>query len=70
MIKGSDLQNRVGAPEPDEAIAKPKDDAKEQLVSLQARIERARVTRDGEERHCADCFRRGRDAALKIIDVA
>jgi hypothetical protein len=65
MLKGSDMQNRAEmGPEP----VKAKDETKERLRELERRIEAARLTRKGEERHCVDCFRRGRDAALKIID--
>lgn len=65
MQKASDLQNRaVIAPQP-EMLEK-----QDELRALKGRIEQARVTKDGETNHCADCFRRGRDAALRIIDGA
>jgi len=68
MIKGRDLQNREGAGEPIEPPPVSANALERRLAELVARIDQARLTRQGEEQHCADCFRRGRDAALKIID--
>lgn len=65
MIKSGEIQNRAEGL--GEGIVV-KEDTKAQLKALKEKIEKARVTHDGEERHCADCFRRGRDAALHIID--
>jgi hypothetical protein len=67
MIKGRDLQNREGPGGP-ESTDPPVAAVERRLAELVGRIEQARLTRQGEEQHCADCFRRGRDAALKIID--
>jgi hypothetical protein len=68
MIKGRDLQNREGPGEPGEPPVVSANALERRLAELVERIERARLTRQGEEKHCTDCFRRGRDAALKIID--
>ena len=72
MIKGQDLQNRMGGGSQTAATSSPNTPVitEDALASLLARIDKARTTKDGEERHCADCFRRGRDAAPKIIDGA
>jgi hypothetical protein len=63
MIKGSELQNREGVGE-----SAMKEDPQEKLRILLERLARARRTNTGEDRHCADCFRRGRDAVFQILD--
>lgn len=74
MQKSADLQNRATLSAPAGMIPdKPSVPAHivaevMELRELKERIERARTTKDGEELHCADCFRRGRSAALRIID--
>lgn len=36
---------------------------------LAARLNRARTLQPGpRERHCMDCFRRGRDAAIRVVE--
>lgn len=63
MIKGQDLQNRAGV------TTEPKDDdIGEKLRALRERIARVRELREPPGTMCIDCWRRGRDAALKIID--
>jgi hypothetical protein len=50
-----------GAARPGEAEAR--------LAALEARIAQARaIEPTAEERHCRDCFERGRNAALRVID--
>ena len=66
MIKTGELQNRAELGGPESAVVK--EDPKAQLKAMRDKLERARVTKDGEEQHCADCFRRGRDAAIRILD--
>ncbi len=72
MIKGGQLENRAGMPHQEEG-------APSHSINIESRIEKARVNREGElercDNHarysaCATCYRRGRDAALRIIDGA
>jgi hypothetical protein len=67
MIKGKDLTNRALSMDEDDGPSSAADPVSE-LIELRKRIEAARNTREGEERHCKDCFRQGRDAALRMID--
>ena len=79
MIKGQELQNRaVRGPQSDDIAERPILQA-DRVAMVEERIEAARKITDGENRHCsshtryspcAECFRRGRDAALRIIDGA
>jgi hypothetical protein len=40
-----------------------------ELLSLRARIAAARdIKPESKDLHCYDCFRRGRDAALRVIE--
>lgn len=70
MKKASELMNReegsAAGPLPiADAAAEPTP-----LERLQQRIARARtIEPTGRDRHCLDCFRRGRDAALRAIDT-
>lgn len=81
MIKGSDLENRAegdakfrprkieNAAEVDAAITEARADAARVIEALQQRIAAARrVLPSGRDLHCRDCFMRGRDAALRVID--
>jgi hypothetical protein len=69
MIKSGDLKNRIAeGVESQDAPPVIAAAVERRLDELLARIARARHTNDGEDKHCADCFRRGRDAALKVID--
>jgi len=44
-------------------------DAEGELQTLRARIEPARTLQPSpEQRHCLDCFEKGRDAALRLIE--
>jgi hypothetical protein len=72
MIKSGQLENRAGMPR--DIDHRTGDD---KLQDLKDRVEVARVTREDElarcDTHarysaCAACYRRGRDAALRIID--
>lgn len=46
-----------------------KRNAEAELASLRARITAARsVKAQGKDLHCADCFGRGRDAAIRAIE--
>lgn len=69
MIKGRELTNRALAMEEDDGPLGPTSpDPQRELQELRKRIEAARITTDGAERHCKDCFCQGRDAALRAID--
>jgi len=55
-------ETRAGKP-------RPGSDADADLQDLRARIEAARTLQPRpEQRHCLDCFEKGRDAALRLID--
>ena len=84
MIKGSDLENRGPAagldPKGSDAVQedikrmKTKEKPEEpltddRLAALERRIANARLIKpSGHDLHCEDCFNRGRDAALRVID--
>jgi hypothetical protein len=45
------------------------DDAAAELAALRARLEAARTIEPTDrERHCADCFHKGRNAAIRAIE--
>lgn len=62
MIKTTDLQTPEGGMVPLETREDAEDD-------LKARIARARTLQPKDnERHCLDCFERGRNAAIRVIE--
>lgn len=66
MIKAKDLENRA---EGKASAISTEIDLAEQFAELGRRIEAARrVAPTGRDLHCRDCFERGRDAALRVID--
>lgn len=53
----------------DEAPRRPRMSDDDELETLKARIAAARtLAPTDDERHCLDCFQKGRDAALRAID--
>jgi hypothetical protein len=70
MAKGSS-QEEIDQRAMDQAAAPPRrtDGAAAELQSVRARLEEARKIRpQGKELHCGDCWRRGRDAAIRLIE--
>lgn len=73
--RGLELENRgpeaVQAPADPTPEAEPVDGAAEELRELRERIAQARKVVPGRDGlHCRDCFERGRDAALRMIEGA
>lgn len=70
--RGMVLENRGPSVAParvEAGLEAPGDPAAEELEELKARIEKARRIEPGPKvLHCRDCFTKGRDAALKVIE--
>ena len=70
--RGMMLENRgpaVASARVQAAPEAPEDAVVGELEELKARIEKARRIEPGPKvLHCRDCFTRGRDAALKVIE--
>jgi hypothetical protein len=77
MIKSGDLINRMDEGEEGNRRQKPKareqdspaEDQADAMAELRARIEQARTVKPSRAVgfHCEDCFRKGRDAAIRVI---
>ncbi len=67
VITGKDLENRVeGRRARDQALAP---GASERLALLEERIRQARSLKpSGSDLHCADCFQKGRNAVLRLLE--
>lgn len=62
-------RKRNGDAEP--AAPEAREDAAAELAALRARIAAARTLEPlPHERHCADCFNKGRNAAIRAIEGA
>jgi hypothetical protein len=75
MVPSHTLENTAVDPrslkkrQPSDADAPAAPDAATELAALKKRIEAARaVEPDRAEAHCLDCYIKGRDLALRVID--
>lgn len=72
MIKSSDLANREGlgqAADPANGRPAKPTESKEAQQALTARIAKAKTLEPkGAEAHCRDCWQRGRNAAIRVIE--
>ena len=68
MITKGELQNREQkSAEPLRASITP--DPYERLAKLEEGIKEARTLKpSGKDLHCADCYQRGRDAVLRLLE--
>jgi hypothetical protein len=63
-----ELTNREGIAG-DRGRKRPQPDAEDELARLRERINAARAVQPtDEQRHCLDCFEKGRNAAIRTIE--